>query len=167
MAPFEAGQRFDFMPMMTLREGLRQLRARAMLRTREGRTAEAWADLLACHRCARLFGQQPLVPDALIAVAIEGSACAGTTAFAQQGSLTAEQARQSLDDLSHLPKKWTFLVKWDYGDRICALSTAIMMATHEYPSCKAAAVDPLIAEALAELHAIWESREKARKAAQR
>ena len=42
---------------MQYREAARALTARAMLRVDEGKVDEAWDDLLACHRLARLAGQ--------------------------------------------------------------------------------------------------------------
>ena len=155
---------FNLLPMMASpREAARQLTARAMLRLHEGRVAEAWQDIFACHRLARLVGQRPLLVDGLVAVAYEGIACSATVAFAQQGNLTAEQARQSLDDLQRLPKKWTFREKLDYGERVWLLGTILMMANGAYQEHQVEFDDPVMADLFAELRKAQEPWQKARK----
>ena len=55
----------------------RALVARAMLRVQEGKVEEAWRDLLACHRLARLVGQGPTIVEALVAITIDYMAQCG------------------------------------------------------------------------------------------
>ena len=45
--------------------------SRAMLRIGEGKSEEAWQDLLACHRLARLMDQAPTVVEGVVAEAVE------------------------------------------------------------------------------------------------
>ena len=82
---------------------VRRVRARAMLRLREGELEQAWEDLLTCHRLARLVGQGPTVMEAFVACSIEDAACAGDKALLQHAHLTATQAAQMREDLDRLP----------------------------------------------------------------
>ena len=78
-----------------------------MLRLGEGKVDEAWEDLLACHRLARLAGQGPTLVDALVAIALDGMACAGDQGLLQHAQLTPAQIarmRADLDKLPPLPK---------------------------------------------------------------
>jgi hypothetical protein len=53
------------------RDIARALLARSMLRMQAGKVEEAWQDLLACHRLARLVGQGPTIIEVLIAITID------------------------------------------------------------------------------------------------
>ena len=48
-----------------------------MLRLQEGKAEEAWRDLLACHRLARLLSQGPMLIDNLLALTIDWTAFVG------------------------------------------------------------------------------------------
>ena len=61
---------------------------RAMQRLQEGNRDQAWADLLACHRIARLTGQGPTLIDLLVAVTIDGMACVADQAVLRDARLT-------------------------------------------------------------------------------
>jgi hypothetical protein len=135
-----------------------------MLRIHDGQTAEAWGDILARHRLARLIGQQPLVVDDLIARALEGIACSATAVFAQEGNLTAEQAIRSLNDLRDLPEKSAIRHKVNFGERIFVLEGCLRMARGEHPGYAPDTEDAALVEALAGMTAIRQREEKARKA---
>jgi hypothetical protein len=82
------------------------LQTRAMLRLHQGKIDEAWSDLLACHRWARLVAQGPMYLEIIIAHGIDAVACSGDAALAHHGSLTSEHARRlraDLDQLARLP----------------------------------------------------------------
>jgi hypothetical protein len=117
---------------MQLRDPIRQLAARAMLRLHQGRTQEAWNDTFACHRLARLTGQGPLLIDALIAVTYEAMASSGTVAFAQHAGVTTEQARQWQAELRNLPARPTMREYWDHGERLYGFSEVLDVALHGY-----------------------------------
>src|SRR5262249_26705342 len=59
------------------REAAYSLAVRAMLRVGENRLSEAWSDLLAIHRLARLQGQAPFLVEQLVAASISDIACTG------------------------------------------------------------------------------------------
>jgi hypothetical protein len=79
------------------------LRTRAMLNVKAGKVDEAWADLLACHRLARLLSQRPTVVDHLAARSIERFAQESDIALVSSGHLSAERAKRFGDELRSLP----------------------------------------------------------------
>lgn len=85
------------------RQAARLLMCRAMLQLGQGKIDKAWADVLACHRLARLVGEGPTIVDALVSTAIESIACQGDVALAHCGKLTAKQAKRFEADLRSLP----------------------------------------------------------------
>jgi hypothetical protein len=85
------------------REAARALKLRAMLRLNEGKVDKAWEDLLACHRLARLAGQGPTLMDGMVAIAIDGVACAGDQRLLQHARLTAGEIAKLRGDLEKLP----------------------------------------------------------------
>jgi hypothetical protein len=99
------------------REASRAFLVRATLRLGEGKTDEAWKDLLACHRMARLVGQGPTVIDALVAGSIERTACRGDQTLLQHVRLTATDAALMRDGLGSLPPLFHIADKFDIGDR--------------------------------------------------
>ena len=93
--------------VQSYREVAAALCLRAMLRLNQGQVEQAWDDLLACHRLARLAGQGQTLIDALVGIALEAIACAGDQALIQSDRLSAAQARkiqEDLDKLSALPQ---------------------------------------------------------------
>jgi len=79
------------------------MKARAMLRLGEGKVNEAWEDLVACHRLARLLGQGPTSVDMTGSSGLEERACAGDQALLQYAHLTAAQIARFREDLNRLP----------------------------------------------------------------
>jgi len=117
------------MPMIQAhRDAARALVARAMLRLNAGNVADAWQDLLACHRLARLTGQGRTSIELLVAVSIDGLACAADQAVIAHGNLTADQLRQmhkDLQDLSPMPQLADVL---DVGERYTFLDCVQTLA---------------------------------------
>lgn len=68
---------------------------RAMLRLNQGQVEQAWDDLLACHRLARLAGQGQTLIDALVGIALEAIACAGDQALIQSDRLSTLRPERS------------------------------------------------------------------------
>lgn len=118
------------------RDVCRVLRSRAMLRLGEGKADEAWHDLLACHRWARLVAQGPMFIETLIANAIEGTACAGDAALAHHGNLTSEQARRVRADLRRLDPMPNVVDKIDAAERFSFLD-AVSAMVREGPAAVA------------------------------
>ncbi len=78
--------------------------ARATLRAHEGKVDEAWEDLMACRRLARLVNQGPtFAGTAVFSLGSERYACAGDQAILQQTQLSATAIARMRDDLAKLP----------------------------------------------------------------
>jgi hypothetical protein len=89
-----------------LREVCRNLLMRAMLHLGEGRTAEAWRDIHAVHRLARLIapaGRPRFLIPHLVSIAIASSATSTTVALVESPHLSAELAATIRRDLESLP----------------------------------------------------------------
>jgi hypothetical protein len=114
------------------REMARVLAARAMLRLESGRVDDAWEDLLACHRLARLVGQGPTLIESLVGIAIEGIACAGDQALIRHPGLTAAQARRFYDELGRLAPVSRMADQIDFCER-CMFLDAVQMMAREGP----------------------------------
>ncbi|MGA2620628.1 MAG: hypothetical protein ABSF26_23645 [Thermoguttaceae bacterium] len=110
------------------REAARALTARAMLHADEGRIAEAWEDLLACHRLARLTGQGPTLVNALVAIAVDATACAGDQALLQHARLTRDQIARMRADLDKLPPLPKMAGKIDVAERFMYLDEVRIVA---------------------------------------
>jgi hypothetical protein len=106
------------------------LAARAMLKLGAGKTAEAWQDLLVCHRLARLTAQGPTIIDLLMAQAMEGITFFAEKALLGRGDLGAPAARQMLDELQHLPPMPRMADVIDAGERYAFLDTVQSTAEH-------------------------------------
>lgn len=110
------------LPTVTLyREAVRVLTTRAMFRVDEGKIDEAWEDLLACHRLARLAGQGPTLVESLVAVAVDSMACAADQGLLQHVRITAAQAAKMRDDLGKLPPMPKIVDKIVAGERLVFL----------------------------------------------
>jgi len=103
------------------REAAAGLRVRAMYRVKAGKVEEAWQDLLACHRLARLLSQGPFLIDGLVAIRIDGIAAGGDAVLAHEGKLTAEQARRFAAELRKLPPMRKLVEKLNVGERLMFL----------------------------------------------
>jgi hypothetical protein len=106
----------------------RALEARAMLRLGQGKAEAAWADLLACHRLARLSAQGPVLVQALVGLAIDGMACQGDQALLQHGRLSAGQLRAMRADLDRLAPMPKMVDKLDPGERFMFLDAVAAIA---------------------------------------
>jgi hypothetical protein len=74
-----------------------------MSRLEAGDIAEAWEDLLACHRLVRLVGQAPEYIPKLRSFGLEAQVIDSDQALLTSPALTTTQARQCLSDLDQLP----------------------------------------------------------------
>jgi hypothetical protein len=88
-------------PYWMHRDAADALRARAMRCLHEGKVEQAWQDLLACHRLARLIGQSGR--DWREARQIEEDVCISQRALAEHARLGAQRAAKCQADLQQLP----------------------------------------------------------------
>ncbi|MCD4728573.1 MAG: hypothetical protein K8R46_12980 [Pirellulales bacterium] len=110
------------MQSMQYRDVVRAFAARAMLRTHEGKAAEAWEDLLTCHRLARLVGQGPAMIESLVAITVNRMAEKGDRALIEHAKLPASRTAAMQRELDSLPPLLDFAEVLDVGERICFLS---------------------------------------------
>ena len=113
-----------------LREVASALTARAMLRAGEGQYDDAWRDLLACHRLARLAGRGPTLIESLVAIAIDAKAGLADQTLIESPKLDAARLKKYLRDLQQLPPVTLIADKIDLGERFMYLDSAMMMMRH-------------------------------------
>jgi hypothetical protein len=97
------------------------LAARAMLHAGQGKPDDAWHDLLACHRLARLVAQGGTLIEGLVGVATDAVASRADLAFLAGSRLTAKQIRACLSDLEKLTRFPLVADKIDAGERFLML----------------------------------------------
>lgn len=76
---------------------------RAMLRIGQGKTDEAWADLIACHRLGRHVAKGGTLIELLVGIALDAIACKAEVAFIEHAKPDAKRALACLKDLDALP----------------------------------------------------------------
>ena len=111
-----------------VREAVKALAARAMLRLGTGDAAGAWSDVETGLRVARLLSQGMSLIERLTGIAIEATAMETCTAMAASEKLSAVEARKSLADLQRLvglPDAWDAI---DRGDRFMTLDLITTVA---------------------------------------
>ncbi|MGA2032993.1 MAG: alpha/beta hydrolase [Thermoguttaceae bacterium] len=114
--------------VMQYREAGRALTARAMLRVNGGKVDEAWEDLLACHRLARLVGQGPTLVEELVAIVVDGVACVGDQGLLSHARLTPAQIARMRTDLDKLPPMPKMIDKIDVAERFMYLDCVGIVA---------------------------------------
>jgi hypothetical protein len=97
------------------------LRVRAMYRVKAGKVEEAWQDLLACHRLARLVSEGPTIVEGLVGITVDRIAVEGDAVLAHEGKLTAEQAGRFAAELRKLPPMRKLVEKLNAGERFMLL----------------------------------------------
>ncbi|HTU19512.1 MAG TPA: hypothetical protein VMG10_15735 [Gemmataceae bacterium] len=109
------------------REVASALAARAMLCLGEGRSKDAWQDLLACHRLGRLVAHGGTLIEALVGIAIDAVAGRADLVFLAKADLKTEQIRACLQDLRKLPPMPPIADKVDLGERFMFLDIVMMV----------------------------------------
>jgi len=103
------------------RELASALTARAMLRVAEGKFDDAWQDLLACHRLARLLGRGASIIEGLVGIALDTIASHADLAYLARAKLTSKQVQDRLKDLQALPPMPSMLDQIDITERFTYL----------------------------------------------
>jgi hypothetical protein len=106
----------------------RALTARAMLAVQEGRIEDAQADLLACHRLARLIAKGHTLIEGLVGVAIESLACRAGEGMLQSGRVSDVQLLKYQQELAELAPLWSAAERINIGERFMALDAASYVA---------------------------------------
>ena len=105
----------------------RALAARAMLAVNDGRLADAWADLLACHRLGRLVARGATLIEGLVGIAIDAIASNADLGYLANAKLTTKQTLDCLNDLRTLPPLPPIADKIDVGERFMFLDSVMMI----------------------------------------
>ena len=117
------------LPQMSAYRGLaKAMVIRANLAVAEGQPMDAWRDLLAAHRMGRLMEQDPALLLRLVSIAVCALADTATQAMLASGTLTADQAKQVLKDLSALSPAPTVASSIDEAERYCMLDSLATIA---------------------------------------
>jgi hypothetical protein len=115
--------------------------ARAMLRLGDGKVDEAWADLVTCHRFAKLLADDSAtVIQAIIAETVMIAVCAGDQALLQHVNLTASQIEKMRRDLAKLTPEPKLAEIMGVGERFLILEWVAITA-REGPLAKSALGD--------------------------
>ena len=110
------------------------LLARAMLRLHEAKVDDAWQDLLACRRLARLTSQSRIRRrDTQVAMFMEQFAIEGNYVLLQNAKLTTRQITGMRNDLARLPPTGSTAVRVDFGDR-CACLDGMLWLSRQGPA---------------------------------
>lgn len=105
------------------------LAARAMLRAHDGKIGDAWQDLLACHRLARLAAQfASVMKQTMTATNTDRLAADGDIALLQRANLTAAQIAAMRNDLDLLPPMPQSVDAIDFGERCRQLAGILWVA---------------------------------------
>ena len=109
--------------VQTTRELCRALSCRAMLRLGEGSPGEAWDDLIAMHRLARLVSRGSTYLESCMGIAIERAIARTDIAFLQHCRFSSRQFQRCVRDLGDLPPHVSLADKFDLGERVMCLDT--------------------------------------------
>ncbi len=114
------------------REMAPALAARAILRLGEGKEDDAWQDLMACHRLARMTASGPTLIELLVGIAIETVAGNADLVYLERAKLTSKQVGERLKDLESLPPLARPADKVDLGDRLMLLDSLQSLRRHGF-----------------------------------
>ncbi len=106
------------------------LTARAMFHLGQGRPTEAWQDLLACHRLARLVGRGGTLLEGLVGLALGAIASNAELVFLDATKLTEKQLRACLRDLQSLRSIPPAADQLDLCERFMFLDAILMSHRH-------------------------------------
>jgi hypothetical protein len=118
----EDGIAVDIVIIQQSREAARAFAARAMLRLHDGKVDEAWADLSACHRLARLVGQGPTYVELLVAITIDAIAHERDCVLIEHANVPAARIVAMRQELASLPSLFNVVDAINIGERVFLLS---------------------------------------------
>jgi hypothetical protein len=101
-----------------------------MLHLGEGRPQEAWRDLQAMHRLARLIGQQGWLIHQLVAIAIDQMALKADASLLHEADLSAAEVREILKFLVQLPPPCNVAQAIDKTERLMMLDSIAHIARY-------------------------------------
>ena len=116
--------------LMYGREFAKALASRALLRVNIGKNDEAWQDLLACHRLARLAGRNTPLMWRTVGIVIDQIAGTADVAFLERAGLTASQIRALERELRTIPPTPALANCVDVGERVQLLDDMMLISHH-------------------------------------
>lgn len=125
---------------------------RATLRIHEGKTGEAWSDVLSCYRMSRLVGQGAFAVNGLVSFTLNWYGDVGLRVLLDHGKLTSVELAHIHDNLASLPPLCTMADKCDGDERYAILDCMMTVArkgpiwskNSQHDSADARAVEPLV-----------------------
>jgi hypothetical protein len=127
----EKGLTSSLLPSVQRCRGLASaLAARAMLRVGQGKEDEAWHDLLACHRLARLIAHGGTLIEFLVGVSLDGIASQADLAFLAGTKPDAKYIKGYLHDLQNLPPFPAVADRVDLAERFTLLEIITLIDRH-------------------------------------
>lgn len=114
-----------------IRAAARALNLRAMYCLGEGRLTEAWEDLRATHRLARLCAEGQTLVEQLVAIAVDGVACSGTLELLQHLDRDQALADQVLAELTAMEDPCDIARSMDLVERLYYLDAVLRLAAGE------------------------------------
>ena len=114
--------------IQNIRTAARSLKLRAMQRLGDGQLEEAWKDLRACHRLARLTAQDATLVSQLVAIAVNGITCTGTQQLLAAPGMSERLSEQILVELSNMGSVSDIARSLDQGERLYYLDTMLRVA---------------------------------------
>jgi hypothetical protein len=104
------------------------LTCRAMLRNGQGKTDEAWQDLVACHRLGRLVARGGTLIELLVGLAIQQVASDADIGYLCRTPMTSQQITERWAELQGLSPMPLLVDKVNLGERYTALQFILLMA---------------------------------------
>ena len=109
----------------------RALVARSMLHLGEGRTNEAWQDLVTSFRLGRHVGSGSFYLEGLVGIAIERTAASGIVSLIQSSQLDEKTSLRYLHQLEELPPPSKMSDKFNFGERLNFIDFVSMVSDGE------------------------------------
>jgi hypothetical protein len=103
------------------------LAARAMLRIGQGAHADAWQDLLTCHRLGRLIASGGTIIVNFVGLGIDARACNGDLAFLDKARPDAKRLQLCLRDLRGLAPFPDPAEIMDFAERLTMLDSVMLV----------------------------------------
>lgn len=101
--------------------------ARAMLRIGQGAHADAWQDLLTCHRLGRLIASGGTITVNFVGLSIDARACTGDLAFLDKAKPDAKRLEHCLRELRGLAPFPDPVELIDFAERLTMLDCAMLV----------------------------------------
>ncbi len=114
--------------IQTNRSITRVLACRAMLRASEGKTEEAWHDLMASYRFGRHASHDPFLISRLVGIAMESITNQAMVRFLEATNPDETLCQKYAADLETLPERSPMYQSIDLGERLMFLDIVAMLA---------------------------------------